>query len=202
MFNRILVGPRRNEARQRSASLMVVVLVAWMLSAYAVGQTDQMNLLPGNGAPLLVTPEVHLSSPSLPVGASNATAGNTAGATNATVGVPLTAKDPGAALQYSGPAYSVTITPNPATLQGAAPSTPEIHLGTAVPQIGATTATAGNTAGAANATTALPVMPRSTTTLPEYTVRGSTVTIIPPPQAIPSAQSNDAGINLPSTDRK
>ncbi len=172
---------------QAAASFLVIVLISALVPGCAMAQTEQTGLLPGNGAPLLVTPEVHLTSPAPPVGASNATAGNTAGATNATLGQPLMARDLGATLQYSGPAYTVTVTPNPATLQGAAPSTPEVHLGTVTQQIGATSATVGNAAGAANMTTALPVVPRASSTVPEFTVRGSTVTIIPSPDAIPSA---------------
>ena len=192
MLNKLLLVWRNKEVVQVMASFMLVLLVSALFSDHAVAQTEQTSLLPGNGAPLLITPEVHLTSPAPPVGASNATAGNMAGATNATSGVPLMARDLGAVLQYAGPAYTVTITPNPATLQGAAPSTPEVHLGTVPPQIGATSATAGNTVGAANATTALPVMPRAITTVPEYTVRGSTITIVPPPDAIPPALGTSA----------
>jgi hypothetical protein len=184
MLNKLLLVWRNKEASQVTASFMLVLFVSALFSGHAVAQTEQTSLLPGNGAPLLITPEARLTSPAPPVGASNATAGNQVGATNQTVGVPLMARDLGAVLQYAGPAYTVTITPNPATLQGAAPSTPEVHLGTVTPQVGATSATAGNTVGAANATTALPVMPRATTTVPEYTVRGSTITIVPPPDAI------------------
>ena len=201
MFRNWLFVSHYKEAKPVTVSLILVLLVSALLCAAAAAQTDQTPLLPGNGAPLLVTPEVHLTSPAPPVGASNATAGNTAGATNATVGAPLIAKDAAAAMQYSGPAYTVTITPNPATLQGAAPSTPEVHLGSPIPQIGAASATAGNTTGAANATAALPVVPRATITVPEYTVRGSTITIIPPPGATPSASGNLGGEMLPAKDR-
>jgi hypothetical protein len=192
MLNKLLVVWRNKEANQVTALFLLVLFASALFSGHAVAQTDQTSLLPGNGAPLLITPEVHLTSPAPPVGASNAAAGNMAGATNATFGVPLMARDLGAVLQYAGPAYTVTITPNPATLQGAAPSTPEVHLGTATPQMGATSATAGNTTGATSATTALPVMPRATTTAPEYTVRGSTITIVPPPDAIPPALGTSA----------
>ena len=193
MLNKLLLAWRNKEATQVTALFMLVLFVSALFSGHAVAQTEQTSLLPGNGAPLMVTPEVHLTSPAPTVGATNATAGNTAGATNATVGAPLMARDLGTVPQYAGPAYTVTITPNPATLQGAAPSTPEVHLGTVTPQIGATGATAGNTAGAANTTTALPVMPRASSTVPEFTVRGSTVLITPPPDAIPSAPGSPAG---------
>ena len=169
--------------------IALLISGALVISAGAqesASQTGQSILLPGTGAPLPGTPEVHLSSPALSVGASNATAGNAAGATNQTVGQPTMANDLGTVPQYAGPAYTVTITPNPATLQGAAPTTPEVHLGTVLPQICATGASTGNTAGATNATTASPVMPRAISTIPEFTVRGSTVLLIPPPEAIPS----------------
>jgi hypothetical protein len=201
MFSTPIVMSQKIETKHRTL-FVSLVLVLSIFSVQAAAQADQPNLLPGNDAPLVVTPEVHLSAPALPVGASNATAGNNAGATNATVGGPRMAKNPGAVLQYSGPAYSVTITPNPATLQGAAPSTPEVHLGTAIPQVGAANATAGNTAGAVNATASLLPVPKANSTVPEYTVRGSTITIIPPPQAIPSAPSTNAEEGPTSTDRK
>jgi hypothetical protein len=175
------------------AFLILAVLVISAGAQETASQTGQSILLPGNGAPLLVTPEVHLTSPASSVGGSNATAGCAAGATNQTVGRPTMANNLGAVPQYAGPAYTVTITPNPATMQGAAPSTPEVHLGTVIPPIGATSAAAGNTVGATNVTTASPVMPRSTSTVPEFTVRGSTVLIIPPPDAIPSASGSLAG---------
>ena len=202
MFRTLTFVWQSKYARHVSAILMLVLFAPAAFSVFAIAQTEQTVMLPGNGAPLLITPEVHLSSPTPTAGASNATAGNTAGATNATVGAPLMARDLGAVLQYAGPAYTVTITPDPATMQGAAPSTPEVHLGTIAPQIGATSATAGDTVGAANATTALPVMPRTTTTVPEYTVRGSTITVIPPPNAIPSAPGNVGEEMLPATNRK
>ena len=199
MLNKLLLVWRNKVATQVTALFMFVLFVSALFCGHAMGQTAQTSLLPGNGAPLVVTPEVHLTSPAPTVGATNATAGNTAGATNQTVAAPFMGHDLGTVAQYAGPAYTVTITPNPATLQGAAPSTPEVHLGTVTPQIGATNATAGNTAGA-NTTMALPVMPRATTTLPEYTVRGSTITIVPPPDAIPSALGTSA--ENPATNRK
>ena len=85
MLNKLLLVWRNKEANQVTASFMLVLFVSALFSGHAVAQTEQTSLLPGNGAPLLVTPEVHLTSPAPPVGASNATAGNTAGATNATV---------------------------------------------------------------------------------------------------------------------
>jgi hypothetical protein len=174
MLNKLLLVWRNKEANRITASFMLVLFVSALFCGYAVAQTEQTSILPGNGAPLLITPEAHLTSPAPPVGASDATASNQA------------------VLQYSGPAYTVTITPNPATLQGAAPSTPEVHLGTVPPQIGATSATAGNTVGAATATTDLPVMPRAITAVPEFTVRGSTITMVPPPDAIPPALGTSA----------
>lgn len=199
MLNKLLLARRNKKATQVAAFFMLVLFVSALFCGHAIGQTEQTSLLPGNGAPLLVTPEVHLASPALPVGATDATAGNQVGATTQTVGVPLMARDLGAVMQYAGPAYTVTITPL-VDAQRVAPSTPEVHLGTVSSQIGATSATAGNTAGAANATTALPVMPRATTTVPEYTVRGSTITIVPPPDAIPPALGISAEIT--ATNRK
>ena len=175
----------------RSALILVLALAA-LFPGHAVAQTEQTSLLPGNGAPLLVTPEVHLTSPAPPVGASNATAGNQAGATTQTVGVPLMANDLGTVPQYAGPAYTVTITPIVDGRRGVAPSTPEVHLGTATPQMGATSATLGNAVGAGNATTALPVLPRASGAVPEFTVRGSTVLIIPPPDATAMATGSAA----------
>ncbi len=46
--------------------------------------------------------------------------------------------------------------------------TPEFHLAPAAPAVGATNATAGNTAGAANATTQIPVGMRVINTVPEF----------------------------------
>ncbi len=188
----------KSDATNRKALFIFIALVSSMLSACAVAQTNQTSLLPGNGAPLLVTPEVHLGSAPPAVGAANATAGSTAEATNATNPQSST----GATMQYSGPAYSVTITPNPATMMGTAPSTPEVHLGAPAPQLGAATASAGNAAGAVNATSTLPVVPRANVTLPEYTVRGSTIAILPPPEAIRNSPPSQSGETLPSTDRK
>lgn len=200
MLNKLLLVWRNKEANPVMASFMLVLFVSALFSGHAVGQTEQTSLLPGNGAPLLIAPEVHLTSPAPPVGASNATAGNQVGATTQTVGVPLMANDLGTVPQYAGPAYTVTITPIVDGRRGVAPSTPEVHLGTVTPQVGATSATAGNTVGAANATTALPVMPRAITTVPEYTVRGSTITIVPPPDAIPPALGTSA--ENPATNRE
>jgi len=199
MLNKLLLVWRNKVATQFTALFMFVLFVSALFCGHAIGQTEQTSLLPGNGAPLLVTPGVHLTSPAPTVGATNATAGNTAGATNQTVAAPFMAHDPGTVPESAGPAYTITITPNPAPLQGAAPSTPEVHLGTSTPQIGPTNATVGNMAGAANTTTALPLMPRATT-VPEFTVRGNTVMIIPPPDAIPPALGTSA--ENPATNRK
>jgi hypothetical protein len=193
MLNKLFLGRRNKEATQVRAFLMLVLFVSALFCGHAIGQTEQTSfLLPGNGAPLLVTPEVHLTSPAPAVGATNATAGNTAGATNQTVAAPFMAHDLGTVPQYAGPAYTVTITPL-VDAQRVAPSTPEVHLGTVSSRIGATNATTGNAAGAGNATTTLPVMPRASSTVPEFTVRGNTVLIIPPPEAIPSAPESLAG---------
>src|SRR5512142_1284183 len=142
-------------AKRATAFFALILLVPTVFSAFAVAQTGQTVVLPGNGAPILVTPQVHLTSAAPSVGASNATLGNTVGATNATASTPLMASDLSLVPQYSsGPAYTTTITPT----MGVAPRTPAVHLGTPMNQIGATTATAGNTVGATSATN-MPVMP-------------------------------------------
>ncbi len=170
-------------AKCATAFFALILLVPTVFSAFAVAQTGQTIVLPGNGAPILVTPEVHLSSAAPSVGASNATAGNTAGATNATAGTPLMASDLSLVPQYSGgPAYTTTITP----MLGVAPSTSVVHLGTPMNQVGATSATAGNMVGATSATNTA-VMPTTSTTVPEYNVAGATITIMPPPEAPGSA---------------
>ncbi len=72
--------------------------------------------------------------------------------------------------------------------------TPEIHLTTVNPAAGATNATPGNTAGAANATTSIPVQPTIITTVPQYATAGSTITQTAPPQ-----ESLGAPLSVPAT---
>ena len=60
--------------------------------------------------------------------------------------------------------------------------TPEVHLTTVVPQVGASNATPGNTAGAANSTAAIPAPPRVIDTVPQFAGTASTVTMTLPPQ--------------------
>jgi len=60
--------------------------------------------------------------------------------------------------------------------------TPEFHLSTVNPAIGATNATQGNNAGAANATAGMPVPPRIITTVPQFSTVGAAVTQTLPPQ--------------------
>ena len=122
MLNKLLLALRNKEATQVRAFFMLVLFVSALFCGHAIGQTEQTSLLPGNGAPLLVTPEVHLTSPAPTAGATNATAGNTAGATNQTSRCAVYGPGPRPVPQYAGPAYTITITPNPATLQGAHPA--------------------------------------------------------------------------------
>lgn len=65
--------------------------------------------------------------------------------------------------------------------------TPEVHLTTVVPQVGASNATAGNNAGAANSTATMPVQPRVSTTVPQFSGTSATVTVTPPPVETSSA---------------
>ena len=93
MLNKLLLVWRNKEATQVAAFFMLVWFVSALFCGHAIAQTEQTSLLPGNGAPLLVTPEAHLTSHAPSAGATNATAGNTAGATNGTIAVPLMARD-------------------------------------------------------------------------------------------------------------
>jgi hypothetical protein len=189
MFRKLSLLWRSKDAKHVMAFMTLVLFAPAVLSAFAIAQTGPTVVLPGNGAPILVTPQVHLTSAAPSVGASNATPGNTVGATNATASTPLMASDLSLVPQYSsGPAYTTTITPT----MGVAPSTPVVHLGTPRNQIGATTATASNTVGATSATN-MPVMPTAITTVPEYTVSGSIITITPLADAARSAERNLAG---------
>ncbi len=72
--------------------------------------------------------------------------------------------------------------------------TPQVHLTTVNPAVGATNATPGNTAGAANATTAIPVQPTIITTVPQYATAGSTLTQTAPPQ-----EALGAPVSTPTT---
>ena len=65
--------------------------------------------------------------------------------------------------------------------------TPEVHLTTVTPTVGASNATAGNNAGAANATATLPVTPRVITTVPQYAGAESTITLTAPPEQTETA---------------
>ncbi len=188
MFRKLSLLWRNKDAKHVTAFMILVLLAPAVFSAFAMAQTQPTIVLPGNGAPILVTPEVHLTSPAPSVGASSATPGNAVGATNGTAGTPLLASDLSLVPQYSGgPVYITTITP---TL-GVAPSTPVVHLATPMAQLGARNATTGNTAGASNATAAF--QSGGSTTVPEYTVPGSTVTILRPPDTSLSAAGSLAG---------
>jgi hypothetical protein len=82
--------------------------------------------------------------------------------------------------------------------------TPEVHLTTVVPAVGATNATPGNAAGAANATAALPVPPRVLTTAPQYAGAEAAMVMTAPPEqteaAVPGAATPIAG-NAPEFNR-
>ncbi len=79
--------------------------------------------------------------------------------------------------------------------------TPEMHLTTVNPSVGASNATAGNTAGAANATTSMPVSPRIVTTVPQFATAGASVLqTLPPPESQPAAPAyNAAGGTISGT---
>ncbi len=158
-------------------NVLTTVSMLAFLCGSAVGQTQTVPL-PGNGAPLLVTPEIHLGSPRIMVGATNATAGNTAGAANMTATLPTIASDITAIPSFAAGASTATFTPVIGPMSGTAPSTPVAHLSAAEISVGASNATAGSTAGAASATSTLPVMPRGTRTVPQYVVGGNTVTVV------------------------
>jgi hypothetical protein len=71
--------------------------------------------------------------------------------------------------------------------------TPEVHLATAVPQVGASNATPGNTAGATSSTSAIPQPPRALNTVPEYATAGAAVIQTPPPEALQGSTSVTTG---------
>ena len=60
--------------------------------------------------------------------------------------------------------------------------TPEVHLQTVMPAVGARNATPGNTAGAANATTEVPVAPTIITTVPQFATAGVSANQTPAPE--------------------
>lgn len=60
--------------------------------------------------------------------------------------------------------------------------TPELHLSTVNPALGASSATAGNFAGAVNSTAEMPVPPRIITTVPLFSTAGASVVQTLPPQ--------------------
>jgi hypothetical protein len=74
--------------------------------------------------------------------------------------------------------------------------TPEVHLTTVVPQVGASNATPGNTAGAANSTATMPVPPRILTTVPQFS--GITVTPAPAETTGAASATFNAGIGVGS----
>jgi hypothetical protein len=75
--------------------------------------------------------------------------------------------------------------------------TPEAHLTTVVPQVGASNATPGNIAGAANSTATMPVPPRISTTVPQFSGSAATVTVTPAPAETSEGSSSFTG-NAPS----
>ncbi len=78
--------------------------------------------------------------------------------------------------------------------------TPEVHLTTVVPSPGATNATPGNVAGAANSTAAMPVPPRLQTTVPQYSMSGASVTQTAPPPENTTTSTGATGVTaLPTT---
>ena len=78
--------------------------------------------------------------------------------------------------------------------------TPEMHLTTVNPSVGASNATPGNTAGAANATTSVPVSPRIVTTVPQFATAGASVTQTLPQESQPTAPAyNAAGGTISGT---
>jgi hypothetical protein len=68
--------------------------------------------------------------------------------------------------------------------------TPEVHLTTVVPQIGASNATPGNTAGAANSTAAIPSPPRVIDTVPQFSGTASMMMMTLPPQTSGTSSSS------------
>ncbi len=158
--------------------VLIVLFSATLFCSLAVAQSSQPVTMPGTGAPLLVTPEIHLGSPVPRVGATNATAGNTAGASNSTANIPLSYSDPFAVPLFAGSGSAAAYTPDVGGMTGVPPSTPIIHLASSGATVGATTATLGNSAGAATSTATLPVVPRSPGSGASYNVAGSAVTVL------------------------
>jgi len=70
--------------------------------------------------------------------------------------------------------------------------TPEVHLTTASPG-GASNATPGNTVGAVNASSEIPVAPTIITSVPQYVTAGARVTQTLPPEQMPAVFSSAAG---------
>jgi len=171
MFSKLAAVLRVSNSRL-SAGITFIFFAPAIFSALAFAQTGQTSGLTASGAPLLITPQAQLISSN---GGSNAVSGNPVG----TAGVPALTYDLGLAVQFSGLASAVTITPADDGLRSV--STPEVHFGPPPQQIGARNATAGTTAGATNATSAPP--PPGITTLAEYSVPGNVVTTILPAQA-------------------
>jgi len=171
MFSKLAAVLRVQNARL-SPGITLIFFVPAIFCAVALAQTGQTSDLSASGAPLLITPQAQLISSD---GRSNAVSGNPVG----TAGVPALTNDLSLALQFSGPASAVTITPADDGLRSV--GTPEVHLGPPPQQIGARNATAGTTAGATNSTSTPP--PPGTTTLAEYSVPGNIVTTFFPVQA-------------------
>lgn len=72
--------------------------------------------------------------------------------------------------------------------------TPEFHLSTVAPQLGASNATAGNTAGATNSTAAIPAPSRIITTVPQFSTAGAvTETVLPQQGAAPGGTASAGG---------
>ncbi len=113
-------------------------------------------------------------SMSMAVAAQNTQTANTAGGQqqaqpqSQTVIVPLVTNSNGVSTN-TGTAVIVAPPSSPLVV------TPEFHLAATAPSIGATNATAGNTAGAMNSTSQLAVWPRVITTVPEFSNAGAAV---------------------------
>jgi hypothetical protein len=71
--------------------------------------------------------------------------------------------------------------------------TPEVHLTTVPPAAGARNATPGNTAGAVNATSEMPVAPPIITTVPQFATSGASLTPLVPSEGTTGISSAPAG---------
>jgi len=119
--------------------------------------------------------------------ANNSGSGNSAPQTYV---VPATVAGPGGLSTNTGTA--VIFAPSSAPLL----VTPEAHLSTVNPATGASNATPGNTAGAANSTMNMAVPPRIITTVPQFATAGASFTQTLPPQE-GAAVGNTSGVGSP-----